>query len=125
MIARNEELKAEDSVNNEALSSLLEKCSNTEIGGTIQQPSDTAISKLNKESIALIAVSNPKNLCLKHLNQMMITEALNGLSDLGMERLLQCVKTGLENPDSEIGCYAMNAVRYNFLTPFIVTCRLS
>merc|ERR1739848_666812 len=41
----------------------------------------------------------------------------NGLSDEDKARLLKIVKSGLENPDSEMGCYAMNPTDYDEFYP--------
>lgn len=38
---------------------------------------------------------------------------LEGLDNVTLKRLLRCIKTGIENPDSNIGAYAMSPVRFD------------
>ena len=47
--------------------------------------------------------SQPTNLCAKHLDKAYY----KGLEGEDRETFYKCVKTGIENPDSGMGCYAM------------------
>lgn len=58
--------------------------------------------------------SNPKNLCTKHLDK----EYYEGLDDDQKATFIKCVKTGIENPDSGLGCYAMKPNDYETFGPF-------
>ena len=42
----------------------------------------------------------------------------NGLNEENQGRLLQCLKSGIENPGSEMGCYAMHPTDYDRFKPF-------
>jgi len=58
--------------------------------------------------------SNPKNLCTKHLDK----EYFETIDDAKKETFIKCVKTGIENPDSGLGCYAMGPTDYETFGPF-------
>merc|ERR1711970_1596806 len=64
--------------------------------------------------IAGIKTSNPGNIAMACFDEAYY----NGLSDENKARLLKIVKSGLENPDSEMGCYAMNPTDYDDFYPF-------
>lgn len=40
------------------------------------------------------------------------------LSDADKKGLLQCCRSGIENPDSGMGCYAMQPADYDRFKPF-------
>merc|ERR1712137_614789 len=66
------------------------------------------------EAIESVKASNPDNLAMKHLDFDYFYE----LSATEKKGLLQCVNTGLENPDSNMGCYAMQPADYDHFKPF-------
>ena len=65
-----------------------------------------------------IAAANPENRAVKHLLALESEGVLNDLSEEVAERLIACVKTGLANPDSGLGCYAMDPKDYDDLAFF-------
>lgn len=60
----------------------------------------------------------PDNRCVKHLVALADEGALNDLSKKDLEKLYKCAKTGLENPDSGLGCYAMDPEDYDKFSMF-------
>ena len=58
--------------------------------------------------------SNPGNLCAKHLDK----EFYASLSAEDRETFYRCVRTGLDNPDSAMGCYAMTPADLTKFKPF-------
>lgn len=53
--------------------------------------------------------NNLTALCLLLIEKDNLTW-LNSLNDNDMIRLIQCTKSGLDHPSSELGCYAMQPV---------------
>merc|ERR1712066_1128930 len=66
------------------------------------------------KKIAAIKTSNPGNIAMACFDEAMY----NGLSDADKARLLKICKSGIENPGSEMGCYAMNPTDYDDFYPF-------
>jgi len=56
---------------------------------------------------------NPGNRCCKYVLEYFDTEEGKALKDDELETFLQCIKTGMENPDSSLGCYAMTPTDYS------------
>jgi creatine kinase len=81
-------------------------------------------SEATMESVAASAktvlADNPGNLCAKYLCKLFEEEGgwITTLDDAMKLRLLACVKTGIENPDSGCGCYALQPNDYDELAPF-------
>jgi hypothetical protein len=61
-----------------------------------------------------IRISHPNNLCAKHFTK----EYAESLSEDDLRDFLKITKSGLENPNSEMGCYAMNPSDYDKYKPF-------
>jgi len=64
--------------------------------------------------IASVAASNPGNLCVKYFDAAYFASLPLKLQ----ERLIACVRTGFENADSGLGCYAMAPNDYETFAPF-------
>jgi len=71
----------------------------------------TTLDKVKKE--------HPGNLAAKYMTK----DLFLGVPEASRQTLYQCVKTGIENPDSSLGCYAMTPSDYdtfgNFFDPVI------
>ena len=61
-----------------------------------------------------IRKSHPHNLCAQNFT----AEYYNSLNDKQQRAFLKITKSGLENPDSTMGCYAMNPADYDEFKPF-------
>lgn len=61
-----------------------------------------------------VRAANPGNLCAKHLT----TELFNSFGKEQQQILEQCARTGVENPTSALGCYAMTPSDYDVLNAF-------
>ena len=61
-----------------------------------------------------LAAANPTNIGLNSLD----AEYAGSLEEPLAARLAQCLKSGIENPDSKMGCYAMQPADYDELKPF-------
>lgn len=66
-------------------------------------------------SIKSIKVSNPDNLMAKHFD----TSYFNSLSEDLKVRLEKICRSGVENPDSGMGCYAMSPDDYDVFEPYL------
>jgi creatine kinase len=64
--------------------------------------------------IAAVRQSNPTNRMAKHFDPAYFAT----LSDAEKKGLLQCCRSGIENPDSSMGCYAMQPADYDRFKPF-------
>ena len=64
--------------------------------------------------IAALLADNPDNICLNTYDP----EYYNSLSDEDKPAFLQCLNSGIENPDSGMGCYAMQPNDYDRFKPF-------
>lgn len=52
-------------------------------------------------------------------SSLLLVNVIKKISDAGLKRLEKCVASGLENPSSGLGCYAMSPSDYNDeLSPF-------
>jgi creatine kinase len=70
------------------------------------------------EALARIYVMKklyPDNLAIKHFSY----EYFNSLSDAGKKGLLMVARSGIENPDSGMGCYAMQPGDYDNFKPYM------
>ena len=65
-------------------------------------------------TVEAIQKSNPENRMAKHFD----VEYYKGLGDDEKKGLVQCCRSGLENPDSSMGCYAMQPADYDRFKPF-------
>ena len=80
----------------------------------------------NKNSTLLIpnqSVFLPNNIVANHqtdwpMEKYFDVDYFNSLSDELKDGFLRCIHSGLENPDSRIGCYAMNTTDYQTFRPF-------
>lgn len=61
-----------------------------------------------------IQQENPANRCAKYLSK----DYFNGLDDEQKDRFWRCIKTGIDNPSSELGCYAMTPASYDEFATF-------
>jgi len=61
-----------------------------------------------------VRANNPENLCAKYLTR----ELFNSFSSEQQAILEKCARTGVENPDSGLGCYAMTPSDYDVLNDF-------
>mmetsp|Transcript_5501 Transcript_5501/g.9894 ORF Transcript_5501/g.9894 Transcript_5501/m.9894 type:complete len:386 (+) Transcript_5501:258-1415(+) len=81
--------------------------------GSVEKPEEDVkaefLAKLEE-----IKGSQPNNLCAKHLTK----EYFESLSPEDQRVLYRCAITGLENPDSNLGCYAMKPGDYDTFKPF-------
>jgi len=67
------------------------------------------------EQISNIRQAHPGNLMAKHFDPTYF----NSLSSAHQQRLLQIIQTGIENPDSIMGAYAMHPDDYDLFQPFM------
>jgi creatine kinase len=79
------------------------------IGYTVKKPGAAALEKA-----ATIRKSHPHNLAAKHFTE----EYLNSLSEKDQRTFLKITRSGMDNPDSTMGCYAMNPGDYDKFKPF-------
>ena len=73
-----------------------------------------ASAPLDFSVIEAIRKSNPDNRAAKYLTK----QYYDSLSASLQKGLWQCIKTGIENPDSGLGCYAMRPSDYKTYAPF-------
>jgi len=66
------------------------------------------------ERIKEIKKTNPSNLAMKHFDESYFASLPADLQ----ERFIACVRTGFENPDSGMGCYAMTPSDYDTFNAF-------
>ena len=66
------------------------------------------------ERVLAVAKSNPENIMAASFDP----EYVKTLGDNLRGRLLQCVRSGVENPNSTMGCYACQPDDYDTLQPF-------
>ncbi|MEM1234426.1 MAG: phosphagen kinase [Pseudomonadota bacterium] len=64
--------------------------------------------------IASLASENPQNIALQSFDHAYF----ESLDEALQKRLLDCMNSGIENPDSEMGCYACQPTDYTELKPF-------
>ena len=67
------------------------------------------------EKIRAIAVAHPGNLMARHFNP----DYFDGLNETDKARVLQIIKSGLDNPDSQMGIYAMACDDYDRFAPLL------
>ena len=72
---------------------------------------------------AEVLAANPENRCVKYLLEMKEKDLLPKKEDgtvdpVALNKLYLCAKTGLENVDSGLGCYAMAPSDYDDLATF-------
>jgi creatine kinase len=67
------------------------------------------------EKISTIGQANPGNLMARHFN----AEYFRSLDEPARNRLEEVIKTGIENPDSQMGAYAMNPDDYDLFAPML------
>lgn len=66
------------------------------------------------DTIRSIKANNPNNI----MGQAFCEEYFNTLSDDQKKALLLCCNSGINNPTSDVGCYAMNPADYDEFKPF-------
>merc|ERR1711871_154921 len=64
--------------------------------------------------ITAVKKSHPGNHAMKHFD----VNYFNSLTEDGKKGLLKCIKTGIENANSSMGCYAMRPADYDRFKPF-------
>jgi len=60
-----------------------------------------------------ILVENPGNRCCTYAKDYVSTEEFKSLSNEDVITFWKCIKTGIDNPDSGLGCYAMTPDDYS------------
>ena len=60
----------------------------------------------------------PGNRCVKHFLALKEAGKLDAMSEEDLQGLYKCIKTGLENGDSGLGCYAMQPSDYDKYAEF-------
>merc|ERR1712000_728359 len=70
--------------------------------------------KMSVDKIASIKVSNPDNIMAHCFDEAYF----NTLDDAKKAQLLKCCNSGIDCPDSDMGCYAMNPSDYDDFKPF-------
>mmetsp|Transcript_17062 Transcript_17062/g.26627 ORF Transcript_17062/g.26627 Transcript_17062/m.26627 type:complete len:468 (+) Transcript_17062:2282-3685(+) len=60
-----------------------------------------------------ILVDNPGNRCAKYAAEYLSSEEGKSLSNEDAQIFFKCICTGIENPDSSLGCYAMTPTDYH------------
>jgi len=65
-----------------------------------------------------ILLTYPDNRAVKHLSALAKSGALDQFSPEELNTLYLCARTGIENPDSGLGCYAMNPEDYDKFAVF-------
>lgn len=90
----------------------------TDNSGTVDMVEFKAIMEQAKETdldrIAAIKSSHPGNLAIKHFD----VDYYNSLDAKKQNGLLRCLSSGIANPDSGMGCYAMQPADYDNYKPF-------
>jgi creatine kinase len=86
------------------------KASSGAAGGDGDVPSSDALFAKVEE----IRAAEPGNRCAKYLDK----EFYDSLSPEQQAVFYQCVRTGIDNPDSGLGCYAMTPEDYTTFKPF-------
>ncbi len=76
------------------------------------------LNAFDRPLFAALASKNEGNLCLKYLLELNDGGDLVDLPPGLFNRLMNCCRSGLENPDSSIGCYAMEPSDYDELGIF-------
>jgi hypothetical protein len=64
--------------------------------------------------VAKVKATMPDNICMEQFD----FKYFDSLTEEQQGRLMQCVRTGFENPDSGLGCYAMAPGDYDEFAPF-------
>jgi len=60
-----------------------------------------------------ILKAHPGNRCCKYLKEYVTSDEFKALSEADQETLWKCVRTGIDNEDSGLGCYAMTTSDYS------------
>lgn len=85
------------------------------MGAAVSTDSDIEAIKVSfVEKLKKIKESHPKNLTAKHLTE----EFINGLEPNDQKILYRCTLSGLDNQDSNLGCYAMTPEDYEKFKDF-------
>jgi protein-arginine kinase len=106
------------------------KCSDSEIGGRSWESEDENITLLaprHLRNLRLVTVYSevvekierlkhnwPENIALQSFDPAYFST----LSGLQQSRMVKCLNSGIENPDSQMGCYACHPADYDDLKPF-------
>jgi len=62
-------------------------------------PESTVLEEIIKD--------NPGNRCVKYLSDAKVQKGFENLNASDKLAFLKCINTGIKNPDSGLGCYAM------------------
>eukprot|EP00040_Diaphanoeca_grandis_P030459 m.180030 g.180030 ORF g.180030 m.180030 type:complete len:424 (-) comp32000_c0_seq1:232-1503(-) len=65
-------------------------------------------------TVEALKVTHPKNLCAKHFD----IKEFEAMDSKMQKDFMRITKSGVENPTSEMGCYAMNPTDYETFKPF-------
>mmetsp|Transcript_3945 Transcript_3945/g.4581 ORF Transcript_3945/g.4581 Transcript_3945/m.4581 type:complete len:387 (-) Transcript_3945:326-1486(-) len=79
--------------------------------GMTQETRDS-ITAETKTQCETILEKHPENRCCKYLVEYIDTKEFKDLSNEDFATLAKCVRTGIDNPDSGLGCYAMTPSDY-------------
>lgn len=77
--------------------------------------SDTSETESTIKKIAAIRAGNPGNLMARYFDSSYYRD----LDDASRQRLMPLITTGIENPDSQMGAYAMRDGDYDKFAPFL------
>ena len=77
-------------------------------GGSVPDNKDDALAKAKE-----VYDANPGNRCAKHLQDDEVKEMIKGLEGDDLKDFAKCIRTGIDNPDSGLGCYAVKPDDYD------------
>jgi len=78
---------------------------------------EALVTALIEESKKILE-TNPGNRCCKHLGPFLESDEGKALSDDDLKIFYGCVRTGIENQDSGLGCYAQTPADYDKFNGF-------
>jgi len=82
----------------------------------LEKEAEAAPQTITADAIARgrkILAQFPENRCVKYLLALQDSGVIDRMDAVEKAKLFKCVKTGLENPDSGLGCYAMEPADYD------------
>ena len=72
------------------------------------------LNYISWDRIEALKQSHPNNLAMKHIDR----DYYESLDTLEKRGICQCIRSGYDNPDSNMGCYAMQPADYDRFKPF-------
>jgi len=114
---RSSEGEAEFTINQSEKNRLEGKGKSSTMGAGGSVAAEKSLEETRKElleKLAKVKESNPENLCAKHLT----AEYFESLAEEDQKILYRCTITGIDNPDSSLGCYAMKPLDYTTFNAF-------